>query len=191
MSDIAAELRAFQARAKLKDTVRLQNVLLHADEAGVSSSSNAQIRLVQLSVLPPTLAEHVALLAVTSGSLRIYLGLPRTTLPGTAPASLRIVAVRLPPAGAASIRGGLQLHGTFFTVNEDTSVTAYTRDFLQHNKPDCELFLQPDEQPMLVGQVSRMVTRPYQEQAVVVKDVGGFPVGVYAAMQERRGGETS
>ena len=123
---------------------------------------------MQLSVLPPSLAGHVALLAVTSGNLRIYLALP-------------------PPAGAASIRAGVQLHGTFFTLNEDTSVTAYTRDFLQHNKPDCDLFLQPDEQPMLLGQVSRMVTRPYQEQAVVVKGAGGFPVGVFPAVMERRG----
>ena len=34
MADIASELRAFQARAKLKDTVRLQNVLQHASEVG-------------------------------------------------------------------------------------------------------------------------------------------------------------
>ena len=66
-------------------------------------------------------------------------------------------------------------------------MTEYTRDVLQHNKPDCDLFLQPDERPMLLGQVSRMVTRPYQEQAVVVKDAGGFPVGVFPAVMERRG----
>lgn len=141
---------------------------------------------MQLSVLPPSLADHVALLAVTSGNLRIYLALPHAAALGASPGPLRIVAVRLPPAGAASIRAGVQLHGTFFTLNEDTSVTAYTRDFLQHNKPDCDLFLQPDEQPMLLGQVSRMVTRPYQEQAVVVKDAGGFPVGVFPAVMERR-----
>ena len=142
---------------------------------------------MQLSVLPPSLAGHVALLAVTSGNLRIYLALPPSAALGASPGPLRIIAVRLPPAGAASIRAGTQLHGTFFTLNEDTSVTAYTRDFLQHNQPDCELFLQPDERPMLVGQVSRVVARPYQEQAVVVKDAGGFPVGVYPAGRERRG----
>ena len=118
---------------------------------------------------------------------RTSVTLPPSAALGASPGPLRIIAVRLPPAGAASIRAGVQLHGTFFTLNEDTSVTAYTRDFLQHNKPDCDLFLQPDEQPMLLGQVSRMVTRPYQEQAVVVKDAGGFPVGVFPAVMERRG----
>lgn len=137
-----------------------------------------------MSIIPPSLSDRIALLAVTQSNLRLYLAFPTPFSLGQTPSSLQLIAVRFPPNDALPIRSSIQLNGTYFTLNQDTSVTAFTRDFLQHDLSDTTLFLQPDDQAMVLGQVSRVVTRPYQEQAVLIKETGECPVGIYMRIEK-------
>ena len=176
LSDISSMLSHFKERASPKNAMRLQSLLSHPD----------QLHLLHVSIIPPSLSDRIALLAVTQSNLRLYLAFPTPFSLGQTPSSLQLIAVRFPPNDALPIRSSIQLNGTYFTLNQDTSVTAFTRDFLQHDLSDTTLFLQPDDQAMVLGQVSRVVTRPYQEQAVLIKETGECPVGIYMRIEKEK-----
>lgn len=137
--------------------------------------------LIRICVVPRSVSERVGLMAVTKNNIRIFfLSEPK----GAVPAAPHIVAIRLPPPAAPAVHACTQLGGTYFTVNEDTSVTAYVRDFL-HRPADTPAVFASAEGVVREGQMSRYVTQGYQEQCVVVKERGGQVVGVFAEPADR------
>ena len=55
------------------------------------------------------------------------------------PSNLSLYSIRLPPSNSLSIHHATQLSNTYFTINQDNSVNAYTRDFLLRRHQDPSL----------------------------------------------------
>lgn len=98
---------------------------------------------------------------------------------------MTLTAVRFPPTHSIPIRAGLQFHSAYFTINEDNSVTAYSRDYLHHLRKDIETYMTPNEEMVGYGQISNMETLSYQEYCRIIKDKGVDTMNVYEVEDER------
>ena len=184
LSDVKAELQAFCNRTSQLSCSRVLAMMAKPELAagvGAAWKSEAQMDLIRICVVPRSVSEHVGLMAVTKSNIRIFF-LSETK--GAAPLAPHIVAIRLPPPASPAVHACAQFGGMYFTINEDTSVTAYVRDFL-YRPADTPALFTSEEGVMREGQVSRYVTQGYQEQCVVVKERGGQVVGVYAEAVDR------
>lgn len=184
LADVKAELQAFCSRTSQLSCSRVLAMMAKPELAagvGVARRAEAQMDLIRICVVPRSVSERVGLMAVTKNNIRVFfLSEPK----GAVPAAPHIVAIRLPPPAAPAVHACTQLGGTYFTVNEDTSVTAYVRDFL-HRPADTPAVFASAEGVVREGQMSRYVTQGYQEQCVVVKERGGQVVGVFAEPADR------
>lgn len=135
--------------------------------------------LIRICVIPRCVSEHVGLMGVTKNNIRVYFVLNETK----GNSSLRILAIRLPPPSSSVVHSCTQHDGIFFTVNEDTSVTAYVRDFMYRASDTPSAFVS-EEGLVKEGQFSRFISQGYQEQCVVVKEKGAQVMGVYEETQE-------
>lgn len=88
-------------------------------------------------------------------------------------------AVRFPPKEALSIRTGKQFHSVYFTINEDNSVNAYSRDYLHHLRSDIQTYQTQNGNLLNYGQITSMETIRYQEICRIVKKDGCDTVNVY------------
>lgn len=90
-----------------------------------------------------------------------------------------LTAVRFPPKESLSIRTGLQFHSAYFTINEDNSVNAYSRDYLHHLHQDIQMYQTQNGDAIHYGQITNMETIRYQETCRIVKKDGCDTVNVY------------
>ena len=184
LSDVKAALQSFCSRTSQLSCSRVLAMMAKPELAagvGAGHEAETQMDLMRICVVPRSVSERVGLMAVTKSNIRIYF---LSEVKGAAPTAPRIIAIRLPPPAAPAVHACAQQGGTYLTINEDTSVTAYVRDFLYRPAETPAVFASA-EGVMREGQVSRYVTQGYQEQCVVVKERGGQVVGVFAEAADR------
>ena len=93
-------------------------------------------------------------------------------------------AIREPPNNSLGISNGFQFTNAYFTINEDSSVTAYSRDYLYHLREDIDSYVNPQNQPIPYGQITSTETLFYQEYSRIVKDKDSDTICIYS-MEEK------